>query len=80
VFTFPRRLAGAIVHPSSLAPLFVPRARSMSIDGAESEEDAHELSFYALRSVPPRSSTSHPRLSPALACTFRMWPPGEEHD
>jgi hypothetical protein len=34
----------------SPAMCFVPRARSMSIDGAESEEDAHELSFYALRS------------------------------
>ena len=30
-------------------PSVMPNARSMSIDGAESEEDAHELSFYALR-------------------------------
>ena len=43
-----------VVHSASALrclppPLFHPRARGMSIDGAESEEDAHELSFYALR-------------------------------
>jgi len=27
----------------------LPQMRGMSIDGAESEEDAQELSFYALR-------------------------------
>ena len=30
-------------------PLMLPQMRGMSIDGAESEEDAQELSFYALR-------------------------------
>ena len=60
-------------------PLFLHRRRSMSIDGAESEEDAHELSFYSLRN--PASvtlqelyqsgeSTTHSKRTLLLAAQF----------
>ena len=46
--------------PCSHHPLSQARARNFSIDGAESEEDANELSFYALRSESVCSCVSTP--------------------
>jgi hypothetical protein len=43
--------AAAVPACHARAPLRLPHTRGMSIDGAESEEDAQELSFYALRSA-----------------------------